>query len=343
MNAASKAPSNPMDNARPNAVQDLGAGEPVRDVLGVDDFARLFGTSVDALPASCRSLIAEGDFRYRTLTGDERDQVVLDVLKRIDSQQFTTAGKEGLERWEKGWSENLEGFRKHDRALSELVPKYIRPHQAIRLDQHYVMPVDPNFELKWFEIFQRWLFATYFTEAKAVYEFGCGSGINLAALATLYPEKRYVGLDWTAAATAIVDEMAKGYGWNMKGQRFDFFNPDTRVSIDEGAVVFTVGALEQTGPDHEAFLQYLLEMSPALCVNIEPIVEWYDENRLVDYAAIKFHRQRKYWEGFPGRLKQLEDEGRVEILKMKRSYFGSLYLEGYSQLIWRPRSRRNVG
>jgi hypothetical protein len=304
--------------------------------LGIEDFARLFGTTADTLPERSRALIAEGDFRYRPLAGEERDRVLLDVLTRVDSGEWSTAGEQGKPRWEKGWSENLEGFRKSGRDLSQLVPKYIRPHQAVRLDQNYVMPVDPNFELKWFEIFQQWLFTTYFKDAKVIYEFGCGSGINLAALATLYPDKKYIGLDWTAAATEIVDEMSRAYGWNMKGQRFDFFHPDKNVTIEPGATIFTVGALEQTGRDHEAFLQYLLEMKPALCVNVEPIVEWYDENQLVDYAAIKFHRRRNYWEGFPGRLKELEQEGRVEILKTKRSYFGSLYLEGYSQLVWRP-------
>lgn len=324
-----KAPSKTLQEQRPQEAQD-GA-------LGLEDFARLFGTSVDALPESCRTLILEGDFRYRVLAGEERDQAVLEVLKRVDSGQFTTAGKEGRGRWEKGWAENLEGFRKSGRDLSELVPKYIRPQQAIRLDQNYVMPLDPNFELKWYEIFQRWLFTTYFQETKVVYEFGCGSGINLAALATLYPDKRYVGLDWAVASKEIVDEMAQAYGWHMKGHLFDFFHPDKSIKIEEGSTVFTVGALEQTGRNHEAFLDYLLEMSPGLCVNIEPIVEWYDEDQLVDHAAIKFHRQRKYWEGFPGRLKQLEEEGKVEIVKAKRSYFGSLYLEGYSQLIWKPR------
>lgn len=331
MNAGSK--------ARSKTPQEPSPQEAACGALALEDFARLFGTSVDALPESCRVLITEGDFRYRALAGEEREQVLLEVLTRVDSGQFTTAGEEGRGRWEKGWAENLEGFRKSNRDLSKLVPKFIRPQQALRLDQNYVMPLDPNFELKWYEIFQRWLFTTYFQEAKVVYEFGCGSGINLAALATLYPDKRYVGLDWAAASKEIADEMAQAFGWNLKGQRFDFFYPDKSVKIDEGATVFTVGALEQTGRNHEAFLQYLLDMSPGLCVNIEPIVEWYDENQLVDYAAIRFHKVRKYWEGFPARLKELERDGRVEILKMKRSYFGSLYLEGYSQTIWRPKKR----
>ena len=304
--------------------------------LKLEGFARLFGTAVNDIPDDCQELIAQGDFRYRMLEGDERDRVLLDVLKRIDSGQFSVAGKEGKARWEKGWSENLESFIEHGHDLSTLVPKYIRPNQPLRLDQNYVMPSDPNFERNWYEVFRLWLFRTYFKDAETVYEFGCGSGFNLAVLAQLYPEKEFYGLDWAAASIDIVNELAKTYGWNMKGLLFDFFSPDETVKIADNSAILTIGAVEQTGRDYESFLQYLLKGSPKLCVHVEPILEWYDENNLIDYAAIRFHQKRKYWEGFPNRLKELENEGKVEILKTKRSYFGSLYIEGYSQLIWRP-------
>ena len=304
--------------------------------LTLEDFARRYGTTVNDIPDDCRKLIAQHDFRYRELEGDERDQVLLDVLKRIDSGQFSVAGKEGKARWEKGWSENLESFIEHGRDLSRLVPKYIRPNQPLRLDQNYVMPSDPSFELNWYEIFRLWLFRTYFSDVGSVYEFGCGSGFNLTVLAKLYPEKVLYGLDWAAASIDIVNELAKAYGWSMQGLLFDFFAPDESVKIADNSAVLTIGAVEQTGRDWESFLQYLLKASPELCVHVEPILEWYDENNLIDYAAIKFHKQRNYWEGFPNRLIELKNEGKVEILKTKRSYFGSLYIEGYSQIIWRP-------
>lgn len=308
--------------------------------LKLEDFARLFGTNLDDIPDDCRQLIAQHDFRYRKLDGDERDRILLDVLKRIDSGEFSKAGKEGKSRWEKGWSESLESFTKHDHDLSQLVPRYIRPKQPLRLDQNYVMPFDPSFELNWYEIFRLWMFRTYLKDAETVYEFGCGSGFNLAVLAQLYPEKKFYGLDWAVASRDIVNELAKAYGWRITGLIFDFFSPDAGMKMTGNSIVLTIGALEQTGREYEPFLQYLLKSSPKLCVHVEPILEWYDEVNLIDYAAIKFHKQRKYWEGFPNRLKELEKEGKVEILKTKRSYFGSLYLEGYSQLLWRPLNKR---
>lgn len=304
--------------------------------LGAVEFAKLFGTSVDALPAACLDLIRTYDFRYQRFSGRIEEQLLLDVLTAIDSGTFSTAGPEGKGRWDRGWAENLERLQATGGDLAALVPDYIRPLQAVRFDGQYVMPRDPQFELHWYEVFQAWLFETYFKDADTIYEFGCGSGINLAALAQMYPKKRYIGLDWAPASKGIVDALGARYGWTMEGRVFDFFHPDEGLEIERGALVFTLGALEQTGRRWRAFLDYLLRFEPSLCVNIEPVVEWYTDDTLVDYAAKQFHTTRRYWEGFPAYLHELEQTGRATILKQKRSRFGSLYIEGYSQIIWRP-------
>jgi hypothetical protein len=35
-------------------------------------------------------------------------------------------------------------------------------------------------------------------------------------------------------------------------------------------------------------------------------------------------------------LQKLAVDGRVEIQRVKRLYFGSLFMEGYSLIVWRP-------
>ena len=62
--------------------------------LKLEDFARLFGTTVDDIPDDCRELISKNDFRYEILVGEERDKVLLDVLKKIEQQ---TGGRISME------------------------------------------------------------------------------------------------------------------------------------------------------------------------------------------------------------------------------------------------------
>ena len=133
--------------------------------LDLIEMARLFGTARETIPADCRALIEEGDFRYRTLAGAEQDEALQDVMQRIDSKELSSAGPEGKSRWERGWSENLNSFRKQRNDLSTLVPKYLRTNQPLRLNQQLIVAENPHFEHAWFEVFRRWLFRTYCHDA----------------------------------------------------------------------------------------------------------------------------------------------------------------------------------
>ena len=302
--------------------------------LSVDNFAELFGA--DTLPDACVKLISNRNWQYRIVSDLEREQVLHQTLKAVNSEQLVEAGSHGREHWDQTWEERLESFKKSNWQLDALTPKYVDAHRPFRLNQHYINPVDSAFELNWRQVLQRWLFTTYFKEAKAVYEFGCGPGHNLAALASMYPAKRYIGLDWSPASVATIDNMAQVQGWNMQGQLFDFFAPGESSRMEEDSIVLTVTALEQTGQDHGSFLSYLMDASPKLCVHIEPVVEWYDDSLLFDYVAILYHERRNYLKGFVASLEALAGRGAVEIIKLHRTHFGSRYGDSYSQIIWRP-------
>jgi SAM-dependent methyltransferase len=308
--------------------------------LGLEDFARSFGTTVDDIPNECRDLIAKTDFRYSVLKGEERDKIILDVIKRIESDQQIIGAKERQSTWEKGWAENFQDFVKSGYDLNSLVPKFIRPNQVIRLKGDYVLPTNPKFELDYFSVFRLWLFRKYLAEFDSIYEFGCGTGFNLAELAQLYPEKRLYGLDFVTSSRDLVNKLAEVNGWKMTGHLFDMLSPDEDLEIADNSAIFTIGVVEQLAGKFEAFLQFLLKKLPKLCINIEPTIELYDEDRLIDYLAIKFHRKRGYTENYLTRLRELEAENRIEILKVKRPFFGSLYMEGYSCIIWRPKKAK---
>ena len=305
--------------------------------LSVNDFAALFGTTCDGLSSECQDLINQRDFRYRILEGQERDQVLLDILKVIEADTQAVGTTERKDVWNQGWSGNYQAFCDARYDLAALVPKFIRPGRVIRLKGQYVCPASPTFELDYYTVLRQWLFSTYLSDMRAVFEFGCGTGWNLVALAKMYPSMEVHGLDFVPSSRYLVEKIRSVYGLNLSGHLFDMRAPDKTIRFNARSAIFTVGAMEQLAGDFEPFLQFLLKLSPALCIHVEPTIELYDENNLVEYLAIKFHRKRGYTQGFLPRLRQLEALGDVEILNTNRSHFGSMFIDGYSLVVWRPK------
>ena len=255
------------------------------------------------------------------------------VLKRIDSGTMSKTGSKS--RWLRGWAEAFDEYNETGE-IAALTPKYIRTKQALRLNGEFIMPIDPMFELNWYDVLREWVFSEYFYLSEHIFEFGCGTGFNLAALAKYYPSKQLHGMDWVQPSVDIVNLMGKRYDWNMEGRLFDFFEPDYNLTFPPGSGVLTIGALEQTGTNYSPFIEYLLYMRPSICVHIEPIIEWYDEGNLVDYTGIRHLRERNYWSGFPATMEKLESRKLIKIRTAKRTGFGSLYIEGYNIFAWFP-------
>ena len=90
-----------------------------------------------------------------------------------------------------------------------------------------------------------------------------------------------------------------------------------------------MGLLEQVGHDYKAFISYLLKNKPAICINIEPIAEVLDANKLIDNLAIKYFRKRNYLNGYLDYLKKLEKQNKITITEIKRTYIGSMFAECY--------------
>jgi len=303
--------------------------------LKLNDFARLFQTDVDDIPPLCRTIVEERDFRYRKMARSEHDELITNILKRIDSNELIVSGPHRQPDWEQGWAENLREFEKTG-DIYALTPKFIKPNEALRLDRDYVIPYNERFEFDFVDVLRRWLFTKYFGDSTEIYEFGCGSCQHLALLAGMFPEKEIVGLDWASSSIKIIDKLVEINGWNLEGRLFNLFEPDSRMKLREGSVVFTIGTMEQLGQNFEPFLQYLLSNPVSLCLHLETIKELYDESYLLDYLAIKYDSKRGYLDGYLSRLRELEKEGRVEILRAQRTFIGNLYHDSYSLIVWRP-------
>jgi len=305
--------------------------------LNASHFARIFGIAESALPKVCIDAIARADLRYERPDKTARDEMLLRALKYIDSDKPTVVGQHRSEIWESCWSENLQRFRDAGLNPESLVPSFVTPGLPVRIDRDYAIPANPGCELSVLEICRAFLFDKYYKQVESVYEFGCGSGFNLVALASQFPSKKLYGLDWSKSSNETVALIRKALDIDVVGRSFDFFQPDRSLALGGSSGVLTMCALEQVGERHDAFLNYLLDTKPSVCVHMEPIVELYDEENLLDYVALRYHRKRRYLDGFLTALRALESQRRIEILDVRRFFFGSFYHEGYSHVAWRPR------
>ena len=304
--------------------------------FGPEEIAKTFDVPVHELPPSCLEYLARCDMRFRYLRGQEREQIILKVL-RVLNQPLEISGPARKARWESGWSENLEGFIKSGFDLTELLPKYYKPGEIMRWNGEYLLPLEGKFEVYIFTILRLWLFNTYFRTVSHVYEFGCGTGHNLVVLRNLFPEKQLIGLDWAQSSQETLALLNQKLGLGVEGGVFDMFTPDASFPIVPHGGVLTMGALEQLGSSYLPFVEFLLQKKPAICVHVEPIFELYDQTKLFDYLGASYHQKRGYFKEFLTTLRTLEAQGVIEILKIRKT-LGSMCSDGYTMIAWKPLS-----
>lgn len=311
----------------------------------LEDFANSFGTDVNDIIRNCSNLIKHIDFRYDIIDDDERGKLILSILKRIEEDTQIIGEPKRNITWNNGWQENLNEFIDSNHDINKLIPKFIRSGQPIRYNREYIRTSNPNFELDYYKVLRQWLFKKYLHQYNNIYEFGCGTGFNLVELAQLFPDnknnnknnnKKLYGLDFVPSSVKLINKIAEYHKYNMSGHLFDMISPNYEFHLEKNSAIFTIGAIEQLAGKFESFIEYILKQPVSLIMHVEPAIELYDQGDLIDYLAIKFQSKRGYTKGLLPYLTKLEDDGIIDILKVKRTYFGSLYMEGYNIIIWKP-------
>lgn len=303
--------------------------------LNTKDFAEAFNVDEDEVSRFCGELIKSLDFNYGVCSQETREKIFLDAIKKCDNAELTVSGARRKNDWRRGWGEILQEFHSSGGELRSLTPKEWLADRPLRYNEDYIISSSNSFERDFAVVFRHWVFKKYFKDYENIYEFGCGTGHNLALLATIFPGKKLFGMDWVPESQELLGAIAEKYGWQIKGLHFDFLKPDYDLEILPNSLVYTSSALEQLGDAFGSFLDYLLVKKPGLCVNVECIAEYYDENKLYDYVALRYHKTRNYLGGFLTRLRELEKEKVIEIIASRRTGFGNLYHEGLMYTIWK--------
>jgi len=301
----------------------------------IKNFTSDFGADEAEVSRFCGELLKNLNFRYTVCSQKKREEIFLDAIKRCDNAQLSVSGVHRKTDWRRGWGEILQEFHNSGGDLKALAPKYWRPDQPLRYHGDYIVANSSTFERDFVDVFRYWLFQKHFGDYKNIYEFGCGTGYDLVLMAQLFPGKKLFGMDWVPESQELLAAIAAKYGWPITGSNFDFFHPNNKLKILPDSLVYTSSALEQLGSDYDGFLNYLMANKPALCVNVECMAEYYDENILYDYVALRYHKARNYLNGFLTRLRGMEKENKIRILAARRTGFGSLYHEGLMYVIWK--------
>jgi len=277
---------------------------------------------------------AGNDFSLTKITGSERDSLILQIVNIIYHGNLKESGEHRQNDWERGWAENLIKLSNSENATA-LLPGYFSSNSICRINSDLYQANSSIVEANLLKVIQIDLLKKFSLNASHVYEFGCGSGNNLFNIREAIPNAKITGLDWAISSQNIISKMQdKGLLDRVEGKNFNFFEPDFNFSLDNNSTVLTCAALEQVGHRWGAFIQYLLDKSPKLVINIEPISELLDMDNLLDRLSIEYALRRKYLIGYYNGLIDLQNRNKINILYSSRSALGSKYINGYSIVVW---------
>lgn len=300
-------------------------------------FANSFGINENSLPVKTREEISKHDFRTEEVVGIEKDELILNIIKKIQNDTQIIASTDRKRVWEVGWAENLSRFDETNGNLDSIIPKFIRGNNIIRWFGKYCRTPNSNFELDFTQVLRTFIFEEYLSDISSIYEFGAGTGVNLFHFAQLNKDLNLFGTDFVQPSVDLINRLAEKYGLNIKSSLFDMLNPPNDYElIAPNSAFVTFGSLEQLGGRIEPFIDYVIKVKPKIVINIEPMVEMYNQDSLEDFLASWFQNKRGYTSGFVKKLSTLEKESKISILKLKRLNFGSLMLEGFNLAVWKP-------
>lgn len=256
----------------------------------------------------------------------------INLLKIILSNKLSVSGKKRKNSWNSGWSENLKIYNEND--ISTLYPRYFRKKNFFyRFKGRVVYSKCQDFEVFFSEFIHALVISKYIRNIENLYEFGAGSGKIVSSLMlNLNVKANFYASDWAESAVKLLGKI-KINNQKINNFKFNFFNP-SKYKIKKKSLVYTGGALEQTGTNYKKFINYLIKQKPRLVINFEPFDDIYNNENLNDYVLKIYAKKRNYLSNYIFYLKKLEKLKKIKILEIKR-IFGGPYHEGYSFICWK--------
>ena len=277
------------------------------------------------------------------LSKEERDNCILKILKTLEDNSLVQAGRKRQNDWFKGWEENLRNFTISN-DIQDLIPKYYNKFPYIRYKSELYRVRSKNTELNSVRILINYIADIYLRDFNEIIEIGSGTCHHIIELSKkLKHNPTFYALDWSESTTLIAERLKKkNHIRSIYSFKFDFFNPIWHKGIklpqENQSVIYSFAALEQIGKEFDNLFNFIKEtIKPKIIIHLEPIAELLPQDELLSYLSTKYFYKRNYLNGYYSFLKQKEKEGKIIIHQASRMPFGSLFIEGYSLIVWSPK------
>lgn len=278
---------------------------------------------------------------YHFITGQEKQDLMQEISRTIKEENLRTVGANDNAVWEQGWNETLQLIEKTPQFKIELLaPKYFEKHTILRFCGEYIRTDTIQFIYHYDQIIRKAIFTKYLSYFNRVIEIGCGTGNSQILLAQIIKNKsaELVASDWSSASQRLLQLVREKTGINLVPVNFNMLTLEGKeaLAINNQSAVLTVHALEQLGENYKPLLNLLLTAKPAICVHIEPIIEFYQQDNLFDRLAMQYHQKRNYLGSWLSDLRELQMQGKVDIIEERRIGFGDRFHEAYGLVVWKP-------
>lgn len=278
-----------------------------------------------------------------SLSKKERDSCILKILKTLEDKNLVQAGRKRQNDWFKGWEQNLRNFHISN-DIKDLIPKYYNKYPFIRYRSELYRAKNEKAELNSVRILINYIADIYLKDFEEIIEIGAGTCHHILELSkNLKHNPTFYALDWSESTTLIADRLKeKNHIKSINSFKFDFFNPswNKEIKLPKGnqSAIYSFAALEQIGQEFHNLFNFIKDkIKPKIIIHLEPIAELLPQDELLSYLSIKYFYKRNYLNGYYSFLKQKEKEGEIIIHHASRMPFGSLFIEGYSLIVWSPR------
>lgn len=190
----------------------------------------------------------------------------------------------------------------------------------------------------YFELIRREVQALIQTAGHLV-ELGAGYGSQILKLAAL-PELKHAGFtagEYTKAGVGCIELLAARQSLDVKAVGCDLNSLDLNTHpIPSGAVFLTCWTMAYVKGFPRSAMEEILHKQPSVVIHIEPIIEHWSSNSLLQLIWKKYIQINDYNQTLMTELKSYEADGLIKILEERPSIFGLNPLAPVSIVKWVP-------